>query len=68
MTTITREQMIIGKEYTYTSVTGEQSTGKIVDFKTQRGNDFRIHKFMVVEFETPASDGIYKWQEAIKIY
>lgn len=67
MTTVTREQMIIGKEFTTTSITGETNTGIIVDFKTQRGNDFKIHKFMIVEFSIVASDGVYKWQEAIKI-
>lgn len=68
MNAIDRSQMIIGNSYTYTSITGEESTGIIVDFKTQRGNDFKIHKYMIVEFSTPASDGVYKWQEAIKIY
>ena len=68
MTTITREQMIIGNSYTYTSITGEQSTGIIDDFKTQRDNNFRINKYMIMKFETAASDGVYKWQEAIKIY
>lgn len=67
MTTINREQMIIGNEYTITSITGEQSTGIIVDFKTQRGNDFKIHKYMIVEFSVTASDGTYTWREAVKI-
>lgn len=67
MTTINREQMIIGNEYTITSITGEQSTGIIVDFKTQRDNNFRIQKYMIVEFSVPSSDGTYTWREAVKI-
>lgn len=55
----------IGQTVEVTSVTGSVETGTVVGFKKQRGNDFKFHWFAIVEFETQASDGVYKWREYI---
>lgn len=65
--TLTREQMIEGTEIQVTRIGGVVETGKFVEIKTHRGNDFKWHKYAILKFEYPSSDGVYVSTEAFKI-
>jgi len=57
----------IGQTVEITSVTGSTESGKVVEIRKQRGNDFKMHTYAIVEFQHQSSDGIFKSYEAIKI-
>lgn len=46
----------INQSVTITRVTGQSETGRIVAFKKQRANDFKMHWYMLLDFGNEIKD------------
>ena len=46
---------------------GHVDTGVIVEYRKHRGQNYRFHQYVIVEFTFPSSDGNFTVREAFKV-